>query len=232
MKKSAAEKNAARAAMFRAAVSEYAAAIERGETVRASISRGNSKMGDIPSVSLLPLITCPACCRDTCAGDCYAAKLAALRPNVLRAWARNTAFAYYAPAEYWTAVNKAIAKARFFRFHVSGDTVSGSYLAHVVDAARNNPGCDILMFTKAFRTVNGWIDAHGPLPDNLHVLFSGWTNLQPENPHNLPETTVYGRKESPAPEWIPCGGNCAECAINGRGCWTAKSGDTIAFRMH
>ena len=41
--------------------------------MKVSISKGNSKMGAIPSVSLPPITTCAAGC--TCAKKCYAAKL-------------------------------------------------------------------------------------------------------------------------------------------------------------
>ena len=37
-----------------------------------SISKGNNKMGAIPSVSLPPITTCKHC--ESCAKDCYAAK--------------------------------------------------------------------------------------------------------------------------------------------------------------
>lgn len=234
MKKNASkrEKIQRQVELFRAALDDAAASIERGEKVKVTISRGNIKMGVIPSVSRLPLLTCPSCCKDTCAGDCYAAKLTSLRPSVLKSWARNTAAAFYAPDVFWGAVDKAMKKARFFRFHVSGDIVSRRDFRHIVDAARNNPHCQVLAFTKAFRVVNSFIDTDGPLPQNMHVLFSGWQNLTPDNPHCLPETNVIMPGAEVPKNWTVCTGNCYECAVNGRGCWTAGAGETIAFHKH
>ena len=84
--------------------------------------------------------------------------------------------------------------------------------------------------------VNAMIRDAGPLPKNLHCLFSGWTNLFPTeggwNPYNLPETTVYAAEEDIRPEWTLCGGNCLDCAVHDGGCWAAKPGETIAFKIH
>ena len=201
-----------------------------------SISSGNTKMGKVASVSLLPILTCPARCNGTCGDKCYAKKLALLRPTVARAYARNTAVARFAPGAFFYAVARAMEKVQYFRFHVSGDVLNSEYLRAVVSACVFNPHCQVLMFTKRFETVNQYIDKYGPLPKNMHCLFSGWTNLNPTeagfNPHNLPETTVYAKDEDIRPEWTLCGGNCLDCAIHDGGCWAAKPGETIAFKIH
>ena len=201
-----------------------------------SISQGNSKMGKIASVSLAPLLTCPARCEGACGAKCYARKLALLRPTVARAYAMNTAIARLAPDAFFKAVRLAMSKAKYFRFHVSGDIPNSKYLREVVNACKAFPGCEVLMFTKRYELVNDYIRQHGQLPKNLHLLFSGWTNLFPTsggwNPYNLPETTVYARDEDIRPVWTPCGGNCLDCAVHDGGCWSAKPGDTIAFKIH
>lgn len=232
MKVSSNEKIAARLEKFRAAYIEMVQEIRAGKEMHVSISAGNVKMGAVASVSTLPIMTCPAICRGTCAADCYAAKIAALRPSVLKAYAKNTALAILRPAQYWTEVRDAIAGARFFRFHVSVDILNADYFAEMVRCAVDYPHCDVLAFTKQFDVVNAWIQDNGPLPQNLHVLFSGWKNMSPENPHNLPETTVYDTDADLRPEWIPCSGNCHACAIGCNGCFAAKSGDIIAFKKH
>ena len=91
-----------------------------------------------------------------------------------------------------------------------------------------------LAFTKRYKVVNDWIAANGPLPENLKILFSGWDNLKPVNPYNLPETTVFGTAAQiePDPSWNICGGNCSECICRGCGCWKAEKGETIAFHIH
>lgn len=197
-----------------------------------SISQGNTKMGSVASVSLLPYLTCPQRCQGTCGARCYAAKLAVLRSSVLQAWSRNTVLAREYPFVYWEGVSRAMRTARFFRFHVAGDIPSSRYFSHMVQITRENPNTDVLCFTKRYDVVNDWISAHGALPANLHILFSGWSNLTPNNPYDLPETTVIEKGSAPAPGWKVCPGNCAECAGVGAGCWGASQGDTIAFHIH
>ena len=212
---------------------EIRSAMNRGEDLSklVSISIGNNKMGKIASVSLLPVLTCPGRCNGTCGDKCYARKLALLRPSVLKAYARNTAIAISAPLQFFQAVENAMKSARFFRFHVSGDIPNREYLDLVAYLCNVNPHCEVLMFTKRYEIVNRFMNEN-TLPKNLHLLFSGWTNLAPINPHNLPETTVYATDADIRSEWIPCGGNCLDCAIHDGGCWAAKSGDTIAFKIH
>lgn len=217
---------------------EVRTAIKSGRDVSrlVSISSGNTKMGKVASVSLLPILTCPARCNGTCGDKCYAKKLALLRPTVARAYARNTAVARLAPEAFFRAVNQAMKSTTYFRYHVSGDIPSPDYLRSVVRSCIDNPHCSVLMFTKRYEMINRQIETEGPLPENLHCLFSGWTNLDPTeagfNPHGLPETTVYAKQEDIRPEWTLCGGNCLDCAIHDGGCWTARPGETIAFKIH
>lgn len=197
-----------------------------------SISFSNSKMGKVASVSLLPLLSCPKRCKDTCGKKCYALKLALLRKTVRNAYAKNQAIAKYAMKAYFKAIDNTMKTVRYFRYHVSGDIPNRKYFRYMVQSAINNPYCEILVFTKQYEIVNEWIDKNGSLPKNLHILFSGWTNLKPINPHNLPETTVYAKEEDINPVWTLCGGNCLDCAIKGCGCWNAENGETIAFKIH
>lgn len=220
-------------------ISKFSEALKAAQTdvvnmtdTRVRISNSNSKMGAVASVSLLPFLTCPGNCAGTCGAACYAAKLANLRPAVLRSYAINTAMALLRPVEYWAQVNAAVMAVRYFRFHVSGDIVNSEYFANIVNVAQSNPHTEILIFTKRYNVVNEWIDANGELPANLHILFSGWTNLVPENPHNLPETNIFTSEADFNENWKVCGGNCFECACRGVGCWQAQKGDTIAFKKH
>lgn len=224
---------------FADALNEAKRAVLNGEpaTLRVRISNANSKMGAVASVSTLPFLTCPAVCAGTCGAKCYAAKLANLRPSVLKSYAINTALALLRPDLYWAGIDYALKGVRYFRFHVSGDIIDSKYFAHMIDAARNNPKTEILVFTKRYSVVNDWIDSNGELPANLHILFSGWREFAPDNPHNLPETNVLYPDESTVwwdlpDDWKICGGNCFNCACRGVGCWKAQKGDTIAFKLH
>ena len=197
-----------------------------------SISKGNVKMGDIPSVSLPPYFTCPSSCISTCAAKCYAAKICNLRPNVLASYSRNLYIAIHHPDVYWSQVKAAMRKTKWFRFHVSGDFLNYEYFLQTIKACEECPDTQVLCFTKRFEYVNKYLNGGNTFPSNLHLLLSGWENLTPDNPFRLPETNVIMKGAEKKQNWILCGGNCTACANAGAGCWGVRSGDTIAFPIH
>lgn len=196
------------------------------------ISEGNRKTGKFPSVSLLPVLTCNRNrCKGTCGEKCYAVKLCRIYPTVLNSYARNTAVYKLCPVAYWTAVERAMKRADTFRFHISGDIPDVGYMAMVHYLSAKYPHCKVLMFTKQYEIVNKYLSENSK-PENLQIMFSGWTNLKPVNPYNLPETTVYATDADKKPEWIACGGNCLSCRRACAGCFNAKQGETVAFKIH
>ena len=110
------------------------------------ISNGNSKMGQIPSVSLPAGLTCRCDCE--CSKKCYAKKLERLRPSVKAAYKHNYDLLKCAPDVYWREVEGSIMMSRYFRFHVSGDIPDLTYFVRMVDVASRNQHCQILCFTK------------------------------------------------------------------------------------
>lgn len=200
-----------------------------------SISRGNRKMGAIPSVSLPPVKTCAAGC--PCAKKCYAVKMCRIYKNVKASYENNLEILESNPAKYWEDVLQAVKVSRYFRFHVSGDIPNMEYFQNMVSVAVHNPHCEILAFTKCYDIVNGYLDTHnGILPDNLHIIFSLWNsewNVRVRNPYDLPKSAVIFKSGCNPTEYEKiCGGNCFECACQGVGCWTLKNGETIAFYEH
>ena len=145
---------------------------EKQNNVKAvSISRGNRKMGAIPSVSLPPVITCAAGC--PCAKKCYAVKMCRIYKNVKASYQNNLEILYSNPELYWQQIRAAVKMSRYFRFHVSGDIVDDLYFLDMVYTAQENPHCEILAFTKCYDIVNGYLDQrNGYLPKNLHIIFS------------------------------------------------------------
>ena len=135
-----------------------------------SISKGNKKMGEIKSVSLPPIVTCAENC--TCAKKCYAAKLCRIYKNVKESYNRNLNILENNPAEYWNQVNDSMCTSRFFRMHVSGDIPTYKYLVDMVRVVRNNPHCDVLVFTKRYDFVNKFIEEGHTIPNNLHLSIS------------------------------------------------------------
>lgn len=195
-----------------------------------SISSGNMKMGAIPSVSLPSFVTCRAC---DCREKCYAHKLERIRSTVREAYYRNLEILTKEPETYWREVEGAIMLSRYFRFHVSGDIPNAEYFCRMVDIARRNAHCEILCFTKKYEIVAAYVTDNS-LPDNLHMILSGWPGLSMYNPWNLPEAHVLFKDGTTTarPDAIKCGGNCADCAMTDCGCWTLKPGEQVVFKEH
>ena len=195
------------------------------------ISKGNSKLGAIPSVSLPSIKTCRNC---ACQEKCYAQKLERLRPAVRNAYQHNLEVWIKDPETYWREVEASIMMSRFFRFHVSGDIPSFKYLVNMVAIARRQPHCEILCFTKKYNLVNELIEQDGELPGNLHMIFSGWVGLEMANPFSLPEAHVRYRDGSTTAreDAIECSGNCTECALTEGGCWNLQKGQQVVFNEH
>ena len=196
-----------------------------------SISRGNTKMGAIPSISLPAGTTCRVC---SCIEKCYAKKLERLRPSVRNAYQHNLIMLFEEPDTYWREVEAAIMMNRYFRFHVSGDIPEADYFLKMIQIAERNQHCEILCFTKKYNIINDYLDAGNQIPSNLHILFSAWVGLLMENPYDLPEAHVRYRDNTTTarPDAVQCRGNCAECALTDCGCWTLKSGEQVIFDEH
>lgn len=208
---------------------------ENVSAVKVTISRGNRKMGAIPSVSLPPVTTCAAGC--PCAAKCYAVKMCRIYKNVKASYENNLDALNTDWDEYWCQVREAVAASKNFRFHVSGDIPNAGYFKEMVTTAKQNPGCEILVFTKQYDIVNHYIDVFGALPGNLHIIFSLWNpawNVHVKNPHDMPMSAVIFKNSVWGAEHYEriCPGNCFECACKGTGCWTLKKGEIIAFYEH
>lgn len=195
------------------------------------VSKGNSKLGQIPSVSLPSIKTCRNC---ACREKCYAQKLERLRPSVKNAYEHNLGVLLSDPTTYWREVEASVMMSRFFRFHVSGDIPNAAYLENMVAVAGRNAHCEILCFTKRYEMVNEFIQKNGELPSNLHMIFSGWVGLDMANPFSLPEAHVRYRDGSTTAreDAIECSGNCTECALTEGGCWNLQKGQQVVFNEH
>lgn len=199
--------------------------------MKLKVSKGNSKMGSISSVSLPAIITCREC---DCHTKCYARKIEKLRPVVHNAYKANLELLNSEPEVYWRELEAIVMTSRYFRFHVSGDIPDAVYFAHMIEIAERNPHCEILCFTKKYEIVNQHLDLGGKIPDNLHIIFSAWIGLEMSNPFSLPEAHVrYSDGSTTALDnAVECSGNCTECAIAGEGCWVLKLGEQVVFDEH
>lgn len=195
-----------------------------------SISRGNAKMGAIPSVSLPACVTCNP--DAPCFKKCYARRLAARRATVRDAYAKNLEIYENEPHTYFIQIQAAATVTRFFRYHVSGDIPNKLYLLLMITTANKCPGCNFLAFTKQYNIVNDYLNGGGVIPQNLKIIFSNWGAWKCENPYNLPTCEIILKGDAPADDWKICGGNCTDCACRGVGCWELKNGETIAIYEH
>jgi hypothetical protein len=198
--------------------------------LKVCISKGNRKMGAIPSVSLPACITCnPAA---PCFKKCYAVKVARIYKTAAASYENNLDVLNTDWNSYWTQINDAARMTKYFRYHVSGDIPNAAYFKEMIITARKNPDTRFLAFTKQYDIVNTYISAMGDLPANLKIIFSNWGAWKCENPHGLPVCEIIFKGSAPADDWKICGGNCTECACRGVGCWELKHGDTIAIYEH
>lgn len=191
-------------------------------------------MGSIPSVSLPPIKTCsPEACK-TCGKKCYAKKICRYSKEAAAAYERNYNTLLNDPATFWDDMDRALKVNRFFRLNVSGDIPNYEYLKNLVKVVKKNSHCQVLAFTKQWDIVNKYIKYNKVLPDNLHIVFSGWVGLTIRNPYNLPEAhVIFKDGTTSARDGAKyCSGNCFECAINCGGCWSLNKGEQVLFREH
>ena len=195
-----------------------------------SISKGNMKLGAIPSVSLPACVTCNP--DAPCFNKCYARRIEYRYKQSRAAYQRNLDILNDSPYTYWLQVKAAASMVRYFRYHVSGDIPNGHYFKMMVKTAHDLPNTTFLAFTKQYNTVNDYLTDGGTIPENLKIIFSNWGSWKCENPYNLPTCEIILKGNEPAPNWKICGGNCTACACAGIGCWELKNGETIAIYEH
>lgn len=199
------------------------------------ISKTNSKLGVIPSVNLPPIISCREGC--PCAKDCYATKGRFRFPNVKDNMMSNYIEYCSNPERYFSdislAVNNGMVSYSYFRWHASGDIVDEGYFDGMVEVAKALPNTSFLAFTKKFEIVNGYIDRHGSLPSNLHIVLSAWgTSFKVDNRYELPMAHVRFKDEREnvniPHSALECLGDCQHC-LN---CWNIKAGQSVVFNRH
>lgn len=195
------------------------------------VSHTNTKLGaEIPSVNLPAGKTCRP--DAPCFAKCYAKKGRWNFKNVRMSLADNLEAYEADPAFFFKYIAVMTRLSRFVRWHSSGDIVDARYLSGMCDVARENPETKYVAFTKKFNLVNAYVDEGNGIPENLHIVFSGWDeNFEVPNPHNFPVAYVRlkgGRWDYIPEDAIPCGGKCDSCLA----CWQLRKGQTVYFDEH
>ena len=205
------------------------------ENAHVKLSYGNRKTGAlVPSVSMIPVADCGNC--KVCARGCYDVRNVCFWKTVQKSRANNSAIFHQDPQKYFGEIFNAVKYLRFFRWHVGVDIIDHPYLEAMVTIAEQTPTCEFLAFTKMYDLVNKHIEVYGPLPKNLHIIFSDWRGAEFENPYNLPVSSPLWPDGTKGPhctdKQFMCPGSCEECAEAWTGCWGAKNGETILFEAH
>ena len=198
------------------------------------ISTTNSKLGLIPSVNMVPILTCRPNC--PCAADCYARKGRFRFPNVVANMRNNYEEYIRDPDDYFEQVKKAINNGMisysYFRWHAAGDIVDEAYFVGMVEVAKELPRTSFLAFTKKFEIVNEYVKQRGALPHNLHIVFSAWGNdFEVTNPYHFPVAYVrfHDKDNSNVPDdALECSGDCTKCLQ----CWNIRRGQSVVFNKH
>lgn len=193
------------------------------------VSPGNDKIGSIPNVSLLPVVTCD--CRFPCAKrhQCYAWRFSK-RPHTQAAWKHNTQNVKKDIKKFFFNLYLQLSaeEPRRFRWHVGGDCPSLEYVREVFNLAELLPSIRFLIYTKRYAWFNKVVGERD-IPRNLSIKLSAWPGYKVPNPHNLPVAWMLDKRNPD--DRIPtkgfyCPGNCRTCNV----CW--KKRNDVVFHKH
>ena len=204
------------------------------DNLHVSVSVENSKMGAIPSVSLLPVFDCGNC--RMCSHGCYDLRHDCYTKETNASRARNSVLVEHAPERFWRELRAWITLhyPRAFRFHVGGDIKNADYLRNMCRLAEEFPDIKFLAFTKMFDVVNKEVDEGLVIPSNFHLVFSGWPGLVMHNPHHFSTShPLFADGATTAPDGAKlCTGNCTECLRSEGGCWSLGPDEAVVFPAH
>jgi len=198
-------------------------------THRLRISRGNRKLGKLPSISLPPIVTCAR--GIPCAADCYALNM--LRgpygKRIREAWQANLEYLRADRAGFFAELERYFARSAppFFRYHIGGDFVDRDHLQRALKLARVFPAIRFLAFSKRFE-----IFPHPrAVPSSFALVASAWSGgaalpagyrvawmRDPDNP----DPRIPARA-------LECFGGCDHCGL----CWNLrKLRADVVFNKH
>jgi len=186
------------------------------------ISRGNSKIGNIPNVSLTPVRACGPGVK--CATACYAMKAYRQHSKTRNAWDNNLALAQSDPKRYFAQIDTYLTrrKPRLFRWHVAGDILNRLYGLQMAKLAENHPETQFLAFTKRA----GYIPKL--IPVNLRILYSCWPGVKLPRGLRVNRAWMQDGTETRIPkDAVPCLSNCTNCLK----CWN-DDGKDVVFNKH
>lgn len=196
------------------------------------LSKGNAKLGEIPNISLPPIVTCKGC-EDICGKSCYANRFYKMRPSVRKVWNANLEHLQRDMEGFFADLYKELSSKityKYFRFHTGGDLINGVHFQYILGLASRLPDIRFLLFTKQFKVVNEALHPDLPVPENLQIVFSAWSGLEMDNPRKFRIAWMDDDKEDRIPDdAMLCHGLCHTCGI----CWGLdKIGKDVVFKKH
>jgi len=188
------------------------------------ISTGNTKLGNIPNISLIPIKDCANC--EHCMADCYALKAWKQYPGTRKAWTENSKAFRSDPIRAIHEVDEWLLSKRkpveYFRIHASGDFLSQQIVDLWTGICEVNPSTKFLAFTKRHD-----LD-FSRAPRNMQIIFSQWPGM----PDNAPLTARRAWLQDGTETRIPksafaCNGSCVDCKV----CFDSKK-QNVVFDIH
>ena len=184
------------------------------------VAFGNEKMGDIPSLSLIPVKDCANCIE--CANFCYALRYYNRYKNTRSAYQRNSRIFRDNPyngvnqIEIW--INKRRTLPEYFRIHVAGDFLGQSHITAYIKLAKKFPTIKFLAFTKR-HDLN-----FSNIPSNIKIIHSFGLNKKIEVRYKF---SAYVVEDTVNVKGFICEGSCIDC----KECFEGKE-RLIIFKRH
>lgn len=180
------------------------------------ISKGNNKLGTVPSISLTPILSCGDV---KCFDKCYACNIIRRFKHVKIQWEQNLKYYndkpqyYFAELFFWL-IDKT---PTHFRFHIGGDIPDKRYLQNVYTLCRDIPYIKFMMFTKRYSWIKHW-----EVPNNLNILLSMWPYMEKAKTTLISKTWIRGDLRIPN-NVFKCKGQCTDCYQ----CWSKNTEDIL-----
>ncbi len=184
------------------------------------ISKGNSKIGKIPNISLVPIKDCGNC--SYCREKCYARKAYRQYPNVRKNWDANSEAFRENVVEAMIMVSDYLTRhpTDYFRIFVAGDFLNQQNVNAWSTLCMMHSKTDFMVNTKMFNLDYSYI------PNNMHLRFSMWPG-QPNPNIKMARAWVQDGTEMRIPaDAIDCSGSCEECLI----CYTTNN--DVVFKIN
>ena len=203
------------------------------------ISKGNTKLGEIPNISLPPIESCQpsVLCAE---GGCYALKAYRTYKEARKNWDENYELYNTDPCLYFDEVKSWIQleKPELFRWHVGGDIPDFGYFIAMLDTCRKTPDTKHLCFTKNWMEAGEWPQdltnpwEFVPQRKNLQMVASMWPGMDepPEELDWVPKFWMQDGTEDRIPDdAVQCFGSCENCGM----CWNLGAlGHDIWAKKH